>query len=131
MFAWPPEARTGVGAEPGEQDAARLPDPYEAVAARLAGLSEADNAAFNRLTEKQQSRSRDKAYLDRLVRGEEPVADWLRTIVEIRLIGHRLNEEGGMPLMVQVCERAGAVSRDRATRRSIEADWDQIGRWRG
>jgi hypothetical protein len=52
-------------------------------------------------------------------------------MVEIRTIGHRLNEEGGLPLMRQVAEPAGAVGHGRLTVRSIEADWDGIGDWRG
>ncbi|MFJ2008347.1 hypothetical protein [Streptomyces chartreusis] len=129
-FAWPPEGRLASTAQP-DGATSRLPAPYEAVAARLAELEEADNVAYPRLTSNRQRRSRDKAYLDRIVRGEEPLKGYLRRVVEIRFIGHRLNEEGGKPLMRQVVERAGELSRDRSTRRTIEADWDRIGDWRG
>jgi hypothetical protein len=72
---------------------------------------------------------RDFGYLDAVVRGETDAPGWLQGMVEIRAIGHQLNDQGGKPLMRSVAERASVVGRSRVVLALINSDWDGIGEW--
>lgn len=105
--------------------------PYGGLAVRLAELVTAEVPRYETLTGAQRERKRDRRFLDELVRTGEPAESWLRDMVEIRAIGHLLNEWGGKPLMRTVAGQAARVSRAPSALRYIETWWDGIGGWQG
>lgn len=117
------------GGASGEAATRPLPEPYEGLAARLAALVPDRVAGYGALDADQRRRTFDDGYLDQLIRSGKQPDGWLRDAVEIRAIGHRLNDEGGLRLMRSVIERAEALSPWRILR-EIESSWGGIGDWR-
>jgi hypothetical protein len=117
-----------LGGATGDAAKRPLPEPYEGLAARLAALVPDCVAGYGALDADQRRRSIDDGYLDRLIRSAQHPEEWLRDTVEIRAIGHRLNDAGGLSLMRLVIERAEALSPWRILR-DIESRWDGIGDW--
>ncbi|WP_067821685.1 hypothetical protein [Actinomadura kijaniata] len=105
-----------------------IADEAEQTALRLVELVAADQRAYGGLSEQDQEHWLDLDYVDRLVRDGSP-PDGLVHRVEIRAIGHRLNRQGGLPLMQSVAERAGSLSERRMAQRRLNAHWDGIGEW--
>jgi len=104
---------------------------YEQISVDLVELVEAATRRYETLSREQQERWHDLRYLDELVRGGTPL-EWLADIVEIRAIGHRLNAEGGFPLMQAVAQRVGELSEHRMAARNLDRwFWDRIGDWLG
>jgi hypothetical protein len=103
--------------------------PLDRTARRLVALVDIhDRWSRSGLSKEQSLLMFDWRLLDKLLSRKEPVEDWLRCQVEIRAIGHQLNQQGGMDLMVEVIERANQLSR--GVLRIIEVTWDRIGEWR-
>ncbi|WP_337822250.1 hypothetical protein [Amycolatopsis sp. A1MSW2902] len=55
----------------------------------------------------------------------------LADVVEIRRIGHRLDEVGGMALMRDVAACTGRLCRSRLAERRLNGRWNRIGDWLG
>jgi hypothetical protein len=101
----------------------------EETARRVAALVDAQERRYNKLTQDQRMLSINWQYLDQLVSSGERPEDWIRDVVEVRAIGHRLDREGGEELMRAVAYRAAALSQDSDTLPVIEMYWDMIGDW--
>lgn len=96
---------------------------------RLAKLMASAHARSAGLTKEQKARSADTGYLDQLVGSGEPPEEYLGDAVEIRRIGHVLNEEGGEVWMMTVALRA--IESKHISLGQISKRWDGIGDWRG
>jgi hypothetical protein len=101
----------------------------EDIARRLVTLDDAQELQYRMLTDEQRRLSRHADYLDVRASGEVPSEEWIRSAVEIRSIGHRLNDQGGTALMRSVAERAAALSPARGTLDVIDMYWDGIAGW--
>jgi len=104
-------------------------ESLEDLARRLVTLDDAQERQYGQLTEEQRTLSINLDYLDALVSGSDTPEEWIRSAVEIRFLGHRLNDEGGKALMRSVAERAAALSPTRGTLDVIDMYWDGIGDW--
>src|SRR5262249_4065064 len=105
-------------------------NPLDRLARRLVALVDIHTRWSGRLTAEQRDLIFNARHLDALLSGDKPIEEWIRYQVEIRAIGHRLNQDGGMDLMQKVAYRASALSQVPALR-IIEVTWDGIGDWLG
>ena len=87
------------------------------------------DAGFSALSERDKTLWLDTARIDEFVTGVRPTPPRFAGRVEVRSIGHRLNEEGGKPLMRQVAERATVLTGRRPLLRQIDLEWNRIGDW--
>jgi hypothetical protein len=110
-------------------DGSPLAQPYEGIAQELSRLVDMEEHNYERLPPDLRERYLDREYLDGFVHGHGPIDQRLRCLVEIRRIGHRLNDDAGVALMRQVAERAAVLSRTRSPLRMIELYWHRIGKW--
>ncbi|TDD82171.1 hypothetical protein E1293_17130 [Actinomadura darangshiensis] len=103
-------------------------DEFERTAQRLVELTSAAERGYGGLGAEERERWHRLAYVDGLIDGGPPPEGFAER-VEIRAIGHRLNEEGGFPLMRSVAERAGQLSDRRMAERRLNMHWNHIGEW--
>jgi hypothetical protein len=101
----------------------------EAIARQLVVLVDAQEQRYNQLTNEQRKLVIAGDHLDQLVELAKPSEDWIRNAVEIRGVGHKLDREGGKPLMENVARRAAALAPAPDIFDVIAMYWDGIGEW--
>lgn len=107
-----------------------LPARYESMAERIAELVAADKHAYRTMTDEQRKQWHDRQYLDHLAGSGEQPEEHLRAVVELRAIGHQLDKDGGIALMIAVAERADVLA-GAGILHYIDICWDRIGNWMG
>lgn len=101
--------------------------PLDRAARRVVGLASAGERWSRTVSPARQSQMLSGRHLDVLLFNEGHIAEWILDQVKLRSLGHRLHRDGGMPLMLAVAERVGAM--DRSVLRLVEYVWDGIGDW--
>jgi hypothetical protein len=105
-----------------------LPARYESMAERVAELAVADHRAHLTLTDEQRKQWRDRQYLDHFAGSGKQPEQHLQAVIELRAIGHQLDKDGGINLMISVAERADVLAGAKILRH-LESCWDGIGDW--